>query len=112
MGNPRQIPLSKDYVPPPDKPTVTAINERTMAALNRLSVRGVMPQANPLVTAWQVRALMELLVQAGLVQEDDFAYHTAYFQMVDLERLVEERAPAGLVVPTSQATPFGKPNGH
>lgn len=102
------VPIDKDYVPPEGLPSLTYLNERIMAAVNRLQVRGVMPQPNPLVTAWQVRAIVEILSHDKPFQVDDFAYYTAYFQMQDLERLVEEKPATGLVVPQSQRSAFIK----
>jgi hypothetical protein len=109
ISQPRMLPLSKEFVQPEGYPSTTDLNARTGAAVARLQVRGTVPQPNPLVTAWQLHALIRVLGRAKILtqaQIDEVTYFTALLQCEDLERLVDEKPPSPLVVPTLRS------NGH
>mgnify|MGYP001613324462 CR=1 FL=1 len=104
IGKPDMNILSRAFRQPEGYPDTTTVNQRVGAAVARLQVRGVVPQPNPLVTAWQVQALLLLLFRKGLIDQadvDEFKYLTAYEQMKDLERLVDERPVSPLIVPAA-----------
>lgn len=93
--------LSKEFVQPEGLPSTEQVNKRTMAAANRLAVRGQVPQPNPLVTAWQLHALIRVLGRLGILKQkdlDDVTYFTALLQCEDLERLADQKPPSPLLV--------------
>lgn len=101
---PRQRPLTKDYAPPRGLPSATIVDQRGREALNRLRIRGQAPQANPLLTAYQVTAIVRLLARKGLLEQndmDDLTYLTAFTQMEDLERLADAHHGSPILLPTS-----------
>lgn len=106
MGNPKVLPLARDYVPPDGLPSITELNQRVINAVNKMNLRGIAPQVSPqttLNTAWQVMALERILVRAGLCTDGDFMYFMTLCQCEDLER-ISDATPApvsGLVMPKS-----------
>ncbi len=105
---PVMVPLTKEFVQPDGFPDTATVNKRTMDAMARLAVRGVVPQPNPLVTSFQLHALVKVLVRAKLLDQaamDQWAYFTGFIQMQDLERLADEKPTSQIVVPAGVPRP-------
>ncbi len=110
INAPTMGPLSKEFVQPEGYPDTPTVNARCQAAVARLKVRGVVPQPNPLVTSWQLHALIKVLGRKGIFKQkdlDEVMYFIVWYQMQDLERLVDEKPASPLLI----ATP-GPLNGH
>ncbi len=102
------MPLSKEFVQPDGLPSTEMVNKRTMDAIARLNVRGLTPQPNPLVTSFQLHALIKVLVHRKLLDQamlDEMTYFTAYIQMQDLERLADEKPTSQILIPSGPPKP-------
>ena len=104
VGNPKILNPGKQYVPPDGLPSITELNQRIINANNRMAIRNIAPQVGPqtiLNSAWQIQAIMRILIRAGICTEGDCMYFMALTQCEDMERLANEKPPpaGGLVLP-------------